>query len=186
MNEKTPILSADYITTEHDYVYTSLAQRKVRISRGDRIIMCVLGTLAIFLGLYMLIFSSGGLIKNICWTLLIAIGLFSATFYEFTGPVLIRNRAKNIYRANKEKFVSISITFFEDEVKITSDRYKANIPYRCFFKVLDDKRVIIFYLDENDYIAVPKRLFSDKDRGNFEKIKELFGEKNLSKNQIVF
>lgn len=183
MDEKIPILFVNYITTEHDYIYTSLAQKRDEISKTDRIIMCGLGILAIFLGLYMLIFSNDGLIKNILWTLLAAIGLFSVSFYEFTGPVLVRNRARNIYNANKEKFVSISIAFYEDEVKIISDRYKGTIPYKYFFRVLEDKRMIIFYLDENDYIAVPKRLFSDKDSESFEKIRELFGKKYVLRNK---
>lgn len=60
---KTPILTADYIITEHDYIHTSLAQRRFKTSKSDRLIMNILGILAIFIGLYMLIFSGDGIIK---------------------------------------------------------------------------------------------------------------------------
>lgn len=179
MNEKTPILTADYLTTEHDHIHTYIAMQKLEISKGDRIIMCALGILAIFIGLYMLIFSSGGIIKHICWILLVAMGLFSISFYEVISPSLARIRARNEYNANKDKFVSKNIAFYEDEVKIVSDRYKGNIPYKYFFKVFEDKKVIIFYLDKNDYISIPKRLFTDKDNESLKKIKELVGEKYI-------
>ena len=168
MSEKTPILTADYIITEHDYIHTSLAQRRFKTSKADRLIMNILGILAIFIGLYMLIFSGDGIIKTICWILLIAMGLFSVSFYEIIGPSLVRYQAKNEY---------------EDEVKIVSDRYRGNIPYRYFFQVLDDKKVIIFYLDENDYISIPKRLFTDKDNDALERIKSLLGKKYVRINQ---
>ncbi len=183
MSEKTPILTADYIITEHDYIHISLAQRRFKTSKGDRLIMNILGILAIFIGLYMLIFSGDGIIKTICWILLIAMGLFSVSFYEIIGPSLVRYQAKNEYNANKEKIGSRNITFYEDEVKIVSDRYRGNIPYRYFFQVLDDKKVIIFYLDENDYISIPKRLFTDKDNDALEKIKALLGKKYVRVNQ---
>ena len=174
MSEKTPILTADYIITEHDYIHTSLAQRRFKTSKADRLIMNILGILAIFIGLYMLIFSGDGIIKTICWILLIAMGLFSVSFYEIIGPSLVRYQ---------EKIGSRNIAFYEDEVKIVSDRYRGNIPYRYFFQVLDDKKVIIFYLDENDYISIPKRLFTDKDNDALERIKSLFGKKYVRINQ---
>lgn len=179
MNEKTPILTADYITTEHDYIHTYIAQQRFEISKGDRIIMSTLGILAIFIGLYMLIFVRGGLIKHICWILLVAMGLFSVSFYEVISPSWARIRAKNEYNAHKDKFVSKNIAFYENEVKIVSDRYRGNIPYRYFFQVLEDKKVIIFYLDKNDYISIPKRLFTDKDNEALKKIKSLVGEKYI-------
>ena len=40
----------------------------------------------------------------------------------------------------KKKIGSRNIAFYEDEVKIVSDRYRGNIPYRYFFQVLDDKK----------------------------------------------
>ena len=165
MSEKTPILTADYIITEHDYIHTSLAQRRFKTSKSDRLIMNILGILAIFIGLYMLIFSGDGIIKTICWILLIAMGLFSVSFYEIIGPSLVRYQAKNEYNANKEKIGS------------------RNIAYRYFFQVLDDKKVIIFYLDENDYISIPKRLFTDKDNDALERIKSLLGKKYVRINQ---
>ena len=183
MSEKTPILTADYIITEHDYIHTSLAQRRFKTSKSDRLIMNILGILAIFIGLYMLIFSGDGIIKTICWIMLIAMGLFSVSFYEIIGPSLVRYQAKNEYNANKEKIGSRNIAFYEDEVKIVSDRYRGNIPYRYFFQVLDDKKVIIFYLDENDYISIPKRLFTDKDNDALERIKSLLGKKYVRINQ---
>mgnify|MGYP003209865799 CR=1 FL=1 len=176
MNE-TPILTADYITTEHDHIYTYLAQQRFETSRGDRIIMGAVGILAIFIGLYMLIFVGEIFIKKICWILLVAIGLFLASFYEVINPSLTRIKAKNEYIANKEKFVSKNIAFYEDKVVINSDRYKGNIPYRYFFQVLEDKKVIIFYLDKNDYISIPKRLFTDKDDEALRKIESLVGKK---------
>ncbi len=110
-------------------------------------------------------------------------GLFSVSFYEIIGPSLVRYQAKNEYNANKEKIGSRNIAFYEDEVKIVSDRYRGNIPYRYFFQVLDDKKVIIFYLDENDYISIPKRLFTDKDNDALERIKSLLGKKYVRINQ---
>ena len=112
MSEKTPILTADYIITEHDYIHTSLAQRRFKTSKADRLIMNILGILAIFIGLYMLIFSGDGIIKTICWILLIAMGLFSVSFYEIIGPSLVRYQAKNEYNANKEKIGSRNIAFY--------------------------------------------------------------------------
>ena len=158
MSEKTPILTADYIITEHDYIHTSLAQRRFKTSKSDRLIMNILGILAIFIGLYMLIFSGDGIIKTICWILLIAMGLFSVSFYEIIGPSLVRYQAKNEYNANKEKIGSRNIAFYEDEVKI-------------------------FYIDENDYISIPKRLFTDKDNDALERIKSLLGKKYVRINQ---
>lgn len=179
MNEKTPILTADYITTEHDYIHTYLSRQRLEISKGDRIILSLLGILAVFIGLYMLIFVGGSFVKNICWILLIAMGLFSVSFYEIINPSLARIRAKNEYNANKDKFASMSIAFYEDEVKISSNRYKGNIPYRYFFQVIEDKKVIILYLDKNDYISIPKRLFNDKDDEALRKIESLVGKKYI-------
>lgn len=179
MNEKIPILTADYITTENDHIYTYLAQQKHETSKFDRAIMGILGIIIIFLGLYMLIFIGGDFIKNICWVLLVAIGLFLVSFHEVINPSLTRVRAKNDYNANREKFASKSIAFYESEVKIVSDRYKGNIPYKYFFQVLEDKKVIIFYLDKNDYISIPKRLFTDKDDEALKKIESLVGDKYI-------
>lgn len=179
MNEKTPILTADYITTEHDYIYTYLAQQKYETSKVDRAIMGILGIIIIFLGLYMLIFIGGSFVKTVCWLLLVAIGLFLVSFHEIINPSLTRIRAKNEYNVNKDKFSSRSIIFYEEEVKIVSDRYKGNIPYKYFFRILEDKKVIILYLDKNDYISIPKRLFTDKDDEALKKIESLVDDKYI-------
>ncbi len=177
MENNTPILTADYLTTEYDYIYTDMAQLKYETKTLDRVIMTVLGLTAVFCGIFTLIFVGGGFIKNFCWVLLIVIGLFLVSYHDVINPSMTRSKAKKIYNANKDKFVSRNVMFYEDSVKILSDRYKGNIPYKCLYYVLEDKNVIILYFDKNDFISVPKRLFSEKDEKSLERLREIIGQK---------
>lgn len=179
MDKNAPILTANYITTESDHIYTYMTQLRYETKVYEKVIMLILGLIAICCGVFTLIFVGGGFMKNICWVLLILIGLFLISFHDMINPSMTRTRAKKEYVANKDKFVSRNISFFEDHVKITSDRYKGNIPYKYLFYVLEDKNVIIFYLDKNDYISIPKRVFSDKDHKELEKLRGLIGEKYI-------
>lgn len=177
MEKNAPVLTADYLTTEPDHIHTYMAQLSYETKTSDKVIMQLLGLLAICCGVVTLIFVGGSFIKNVCWVLLIVIGLFLVSFHDVVNPSMTRTKAKKEYIANKDKFVSRNISFFEDYVQITSDRYKGNIPYKYLFYALEDKNVIILYLDKNDYISIPKRAFSDKDDKALEKLRELIGEK---------
>ncbi len=179
MDKNTPILTADYLTTEYDYIYTNLAQLKHETKTLDKVIMIVLGLTAICCGVFTLIFVGGGFLKNVCWVLLIVIGLFLVSFHDVINPSMTRTKAKKVFNANKDKFVSRNVMFYEDSVEILSDRYKGNIPYKYLYYVLEDKNVIVLYLDKNDYISVPKRLFSEKDEKSLERLRELIGQKYI-------
>lgn len=171
MDKEAPTLSVNYLTTEQDHINTRMAQLRDEARLSDRVIMQILGIIAICCGVAALIFVGGGFFKNFCWVLLIVIGLFLISFHEVINPAITRSRAKREYASNKDKFVSIGILFYEDRVEIESDRYRGNIPYRYLFKVVEDKNVIILYLDKNDYISIPLRIIANDDREKLKLIK---------------
>lgn len=181
MDNETPILTADYITTEADYINTNMAQLRYETKGFDKVLTQVLGVIAICCGVCTLIFVGGSFIKNMCWILLILIGMFLVSLHEVINPYMTRTKAKKVYEANKDKFVSRNIFFYDDYVKIVSDRYKGNIPYKYLFCALEDRNVLILYLDKNDYISIPKRVFSENDSDALEKVRALIGNKYVKR-----
>lgn len=178
MDMKPPILTADYLTTETDYINTYLAQKRYETKTLDKVITRILGSLIFCCGLVMLIFfNDGGIIKTICWILLVVIGLFLISYHDVIVLAMVRNRAKNEYRANKEKFQTRNIAFFEDRAEIRSERYNGNIPYKYIYKILEDKNVIIIFIDNNDFHAVPKRIFSEEDQAGINRVRQILCRK---------
>ena len=78
---------------------------------------------------------------------------------------------------------AISISLPLDERSFSPERT------RCFFESLlpegYTRRCVAGWLhvDENDYISIPKRLFTDKDNDALERIKSLLGKKYVRINQ---
>lgn len=177
MSEASPALSVDFLPTEDDFINFVLTEKNAKIEKSNKIIFRVIGFIVILCGVAAIFFIGGGLMLNICWILLVAIGLFVISYYDMINPYMIRSSAKNIYNKNKEKFVSKSIEFFDDSIKITSDRYKGVIPFKYIYKIVESKKTVIIYFDLKESVYIPKRVFSDKEYECYKKITEKFGEK---------
>ncbi|MGN1458054.1 MAG: YcxB family protein [Acutalibacteraceae bacterium] len=160
--DKIPFLETGFLITEEDFINMSLTRQKYSTPKENRLIMRILGFLAVLCGVAAYIVLRGNIYQIICWLLLITIGLFALFYYDVINPSMIRKQAKKFYNFNKNAITSKTVRFYDDSFQINSDNYKLSVPKKFIYTAVESKTTILIYLDKNEFCFIPKRVFSEE------------------------
>lgn len=158
---KTPFLETGFLITKEDFVYMTLDVKKYNTPKENTLIMRILGFIAVCCGVAAYIEIGGNIYQQICWLVLIAIGLFALFYYDVINPSMLRKQAKNYFNFNENSIGSRTVRLYDDFFEINSETYKVSVPKKYIYKIVESKHTILIFLDKNEYCFIPKRIFSD-------------------------
>ena len=182
--DKKPFLETGFLITQEDFVNMSLTKQKYSTPKENRLILRILGFLAVLCGVAAYIVLRGSIYQIICWILLIAIGLFALFYYDVINPSMIRKQAKNFYDFNKNAITSKTVRFYDDAFQISSENYKLSVPKSYIYTAVESKTTILIFLDKNEFCFIPKRAFSEE---QLKQVQNFLHSKNPDKyHEIIF
>lgn len=156
-----PFVEVSFLVTEEDFINMELTKKKYSTPKENKIILRVLGFIAVLCGVGVYVFIGGNIWQSICWILLIVIGLFCLFYYDVINPTIVRKQAQKFYNFNKFDISSKTVKFYEDEkFEMISGNYKISVPKKYIYKTINGNNTIIIFFDKNNYCFIPKRVFS--------------------------
>lgn len=162
-----PFLEESFLITEKDYVNMSAEKNKYLIPKENRIILRILGILAICCGTAAFINIRNGIYQTVCWVLLIIIGLYVLCYYDIINISMIRKQSAAFYNIYKKSIHSKSVRLYSDKFEIKSEERRLVIPKKYIYKTVEGKNTIIIFIDKNEFCFLPKRIFSEAQLENF-------------------
>lgn len=158
----TPFLETSFLVTESDFINMSLTKKQYLTPKENKIILRVLGFIAVLCGVAAYAFMRNSAYQIICWILLILIGLFALFYYDVISPSMVRKNAKAFYNFNKSALTSKTVRFYDNAFEIYSDNYRVSVPKKYIYKIVESKNTVMIFFDKNEYCFIPIRVFSDE------------------------
>jgi hypothetical protein len=140
-----------------------MAASKAVTNHKEVIILSVLGYAMILIGLIGEVLISKALYTDIIYGLLVLFGLFISFYFNTLQPYFLRTRSANYFDSHGERMIAQTVTFYPDMLEITTDRYKANLPYQMLYQCYEDDKVFLLYTGIGEMRFIPKRAVSQED-----------------------
>ncbi len=172
-----PFIETGFLITENDFINMTLTRKRYITPKENKVILRVLGFIAVLLGVVAYIFLRGNLYQIICWILLIAIGLFVLFYYDVINPAMIITQSKNFYSLNKKQITSKTVKIYENMFEIVSDRYRASVPKKYIYMIVESKNTIMIFLDKDEFCFIPTRVFSEEELSKFREFSQSLKDK---------
>ncbi len=153
-------IKESFLITEEDYVNMCLSRQKYFIPKENKIILAVMGIIAILCGTAAFINIRGNAYQIICWFLLIAIGLYVLSYYEVINPLIVKDHATKFFRYNHKLINSKTFTFNSESFGMTDQMHQIKIPVKFIDKIVESKTTLLIFLDKEEITFVPKRVLS--------------------------
>lgn len=153
-----------FLITKDDYVHMMLDRKKFFTPKENKIILRILGIIAVCSGVAAFINIRESVYQTICWILLILIGFYALSYYDVICPSQIRKNASKFYEANS-KFLQNALTLHvgDELFELTSEMHKVCVPQRYIYKIIEGKNTILVFFDKNEYCFIPKRAVNEND-----------------------
>jgi len=163
MPDEKEMIIVNYLTTKEDFVDFRLAASKAVINHKEVLILNVLGYVMILFGLVGEVLLSKALYTDIIYGLLVLFGLFISFYFNTLQPYFLRSRSINYFESHGERMIAQIVTFYPEKLELTTDRYKATLPYKMLYQCYEDDKVFILYTGIGEMRFIPKRAVSQED-----------------------
>ncbi len=153
-----------FIVTEKDYVNMMNDVNQFRIPKENKIILRILGIIAVCCGTAAFINLRESIYQTICWIILIIIGFYVLSYYDVINPVQIKKQASKFYRYHS-KMIKNAVTFqMNDElIHILSETHQLHLPKKYIHQIAECNHTILIFIDKNEFSFIPKRVVNDDD-----------------------
>lgn len=157
---KNAEITESFLITEEDFVNMQLSKSKYLIPKENKIILRVMGIIAILCGAAAFINVRGNVYQIICWFLLIVIGLYALSYYDVINPSMIRKNAFDFYRFHQKAIYSKTVEFTDESFTMSDQEYKVCIPKKYIYKIVESKTTVFIFTDRQEFSFIPKRVLS--------------------------
>ena len=123
-----PFIEASFLVTGDDFTDMVLTRKKYNTPKENKIILRVLGFIAVLCGAAAYAFIKSNIYQIMCWIVLILTGLFALFYYDVINPSILRKQSRNFYNFNKNAIVSKTIRFYDNAFEIYSENYRVSVP----------------------------------------------------------
>jgi hypothetical protein len=154
-------VSVSFLVTKSDYADFKTAAAKACMKKGLLNGLRGAGCAIVFAALVLRAFFSAGFTQNVLYTLIAVAGVLVGVFCDVMIHSFARWRAFAYYEANRERFTAQNAGFGEQSVQISTDRYRADIPYEFLNSAYEDAKVFLLYTGIDEVKFVPKRSMSE-------------------------
>lgn len=164
-------VTVNFAMTRDDYINGRLAQMKMLMPKTYHFSVKFMGIDLIVLACVLLVM--GNLFhKPVQWlcAVLVAIGVFLLLMYFPTIAAVVRRRAANEFDAGRGGTPAHTVSFREDCVEVSTERYEAKIPYELFYSAYEDDSVILLYTGIGECRSVPKRTMDGAEQKRVESL----------------
>jgi hypothetical protein len=163
MPDEKEMIVVNHLTTKEDFTDFRLAASKAVINHKEVLILNVLGYVMILLGLIGEVLISKVLYTDIIYGLLVLFGLFISFYFNTLHPYFLRTRSVNYFETHRERMIAQTVTFYPEKLEISTDRYKAALPYKMLYQCYEDDKVFLLYTGIGEMRFIPKRAVSQED-----------------------
>ncbi|MBQ8134840.1 MAG: YcxB family protein [Clostridia bacterium] len=153
-------IKESFLITEEDYIDMCLSRQKYMIPKENKIILAVMGIIAILCGTAAFINIRGNVYQIICWFLLIGIGLYVLSYYEVINPLITKDHAVKFFRYNQKLINSKTFTINSKTFSMTDQMHCIKIPIRYIDKIVESKTTLLIFTSKEEFTFVPKRALS--------------------------
>lgn len=155
-------ISESFLITEEDYIRMQLEKRSYQVPPENKILLRILGMLAVFCGAAVMIYVRGEFWQQFCWILLIVIGLYNLSYYDVLDPVMIRNASVRFYRFNQKSISSRTIEMTDETISLVSEDHRLKLPKKYLYRIIETASTVFFLIDRDEFIFLPKRVLSEE------------------------
>lgn len=155
-------ISESFLVTEEDFINMQLARRCYYVSPKRKIILRIMGMIAVFSGAAATIFVKVGVWQMFCWILLILTGFYMLSYYDVIDPLMIKKASSRFYQFNKNAINSRTIEFAEDKFSVISEDYKLELPEKYIYCIAESPSTIFIFTDKSEFVFIPRRVLSDE------------------------
>ncbi len=154
-------VTVNYLITKDDLYQFALAAIKDRSDKAERWCCRLAGLLTVVFGLVGAVFLAAAAYQRVVYLLIVFAGLAVGLYYDTLHPYLMRKQV-NAY-VNGAKCCSELLFFYETEMQFALENYKAVIPYRMLYQVVETERLYIIKIGLDQIKYVPKRAVTPED-----------------------
>ncbi len=156
------LISESFRITKEDFVNMQLEKRSLMIPKENKIILRILGMIAIACGTAAFINIRENIYQIICWILLIITGFYAVSYYDFIDAAFTAKNAADFYNYNEKDISSKKIEFTEEEFRISDEEHRLMLPKKFINRICIEKKTVFIFTDCENFYYIPKRILSEK------------------------
>ena len=132
------------------------------IPKENKIILRILGMIAIACGTAAFINIRENIYQIICWILLIITGFYAVSYYDFIDAAFTAKNAAEFYNYNEKDISSKKIEFTEEAFRISDEEHRLMLPKKFINRICIEKKTVFIFTDPENFSYIPKRILSEK------------------------
>lgn len=146
-----------FLMTKEDFSDGKVAAGRAALRPAEVTALRLGGFALVLCGLILRVFFSQGGYTATVYFLMVLAGTLLCFYIDNWHPILLRWRAQTYYDSHGERMLAQNMIFEEETVHITTDRYRAEIPYDFLYGIYEDKKVFLLYTAREEIWVLPKR-----------------------------
>lgn len=164
----TPFFQTSFLITKEDYISSQLTKNDSLTPKENKIILFVLGILAIGCGTVAFLQLHGSIYHKIGLLFLILTGFYILSYYHVIKPWRVRKKAEHFYDTHQRNIGSKNIRLYPDKLEIYAENRSLTIPKKYICQIIEGKHTILLFIDKNECVFFPKRIFQQHQLTEFQ------------------